>query len=208
MSASAGHRGVMNPGAQRLASLYAESLLEHLSTAQANELHDELAQLTDLLGRTDGAAELLAARGQSRTKRVELIERLFVGRVSDELFRLLGVLAANDRLWLLAHLPRAIEAELDRTLGRVVLEVTSATPMDEPTRRELTDTLSRAIASPCVLHEHVDPDIIGGLVIRIGEKMYDASLAGQIERMAREIGRAKHDETTSHEPHEDNPDSD
>lgn len=196
---------VMNPGAQRLAALYAESLLEHLPAEQANDLLDELTALRELIDQTDGAAEVLAGRGQSRTSRVELIERLFAGRVSDELFRLLGVLAANDRLWLLPHLPRAIEAELDKTLGRVVLEVTTPAAMDEPTRRELTEMLSEAVGSPCVLHEHVDPEIIGGLVIRIGEKVYDASLAGQIERLTREIGQAKPTDTMSHEAREDTP---
>lgn len=174
---------VLDPRRRRLAKTYATALVDLLDTPQAADVLDELRNLTDLIGGIEGAGELLRGLSLSRDKRVALVDRIFAGRISETLHRLLQVLAANDRLDLLRDLPTALEEVLDERAGRIVVDVTTPFPLNDPQRDELRQTLRQALHRECTLKEHVREDLLGGVVLRIGEKVYDASLAGQIDRM-------------------------
>ena len=67
----------------------------------------------------------------------------------------------------------------------MVARVTSAVPLDDTLRGQVVEKLSAALNSQIVLRERVDPALIGGLVIRVGDTVYDSSVAGQLSGMAK-----------------------
>ena len=70
------------------------------------------------------------------------------------------------------------------------VEVTSAIELDEALVRSIGDRIEERTGRRIELTSRVDPDIIGGLVLRVGNKVLDASIHGRLERLRRQIARA------------------
>ncbi len=72
-----------------------------------------------------------------------------------------------------------------RCSGRVVASVRTAVPLDDALRSQISDQLGSLMQKQVRLRESVDPDLIGGMVIRVGDKVYDSSVANRLNKMAR-----------------------
>ncbi len=97
------------------------------------------------------------------------------------------LLATNRRLAILHSVSRAfnelVMAEQNASLARV----TVASAMTKTQKTKLEKTLSDATKRDITIEEIVDPEILGGLVVRIGSKMVDASIAGKLESLRLEL---------------------
>jgi F-type H+-transporting ATPase subunit delta len=89
------------------------------------------------------------------------------------------------------HLIPAVADELERLIresrGITEATVTVARPVDEQERREIAQRLGTLLGKQVVIHTEVDESIIGGIVIRIGDQLMDASVAGRFERLRQEL---------------------
>jgi F-type H+-transporting ATPase subunit delta len=109
------------------------------------------------------------------------------GSTNPELRRMMQMLAERDRLMLLPDIANAF-AELALVASRVMpAEVTTATPLSPETRAALTHALGKATGGDIRLTERVDPEIIGGVVARVGGVVFDASVANQLERLRQKL---------------------
>jgi len=97
--------------------------------------------------------------------------------------RLLGVLAENRRLFALPLVIRAFRAGLAEYRGEVAADVTSARPLAEGQVSTLRQTLARSVGREVTLSTRVDPDLLGGLVVRLGSRMLDSSLRTQLANL-------------------------
>jgi F-type H+-transporting ATPase subunit delta len=97
--------------------------------------------------------------------------------------KVIKVIARNGRLFALP----AVIAEFHRLAaaarGEVSAEVTSATPLSPNQIKTLADTLKQKIGKTVTLTEHVDPSLIGGLVVKVGSRMIDSSLKTKLTAM-------------------------
>ncbi len=173
---------VMDPQAVTLGAVYAEALLESLpDDVPAEEYQRELQDLSRLLSETPGAWTCLTNPACSASQRGERVRRIFAGRVSEPVERLLGVLANNRRLPVLPAIAEQFRTLLDRRNHRQAVTVRSAVPMSESQRDDLRRRLSEALRCDVRLNEAVDPGVVGGLVVQVGDTVYDASVAGGVE---------------------------
>jgi F-type H+-transporting ATPase subunit delta len=120
------------------------------------------------------------------TEKLETLERLFPG-VQPHVMNLLRMLALRERMQLLPAVLQEFVA-LDRE-ARGVLEarVTVARPYDESERADIARRLSSSTGKQVEVHVDVDPGILGGVVVRIGDQLIDASVAGRLERLRHEL---------------------
>ncbi|MCC7283704.1 MAG: F0F1 ATP synthase subunit delta [Acetobacteraceae bacterium] len=95
----------------------------------------------------------------------------------------LRVLAANRRLSQLPAVLAAFEAQLAAKRGQVAAEVTTATALSDPQRAALTASLIQAGHANVRLVEKVDPALLGGLVVKIGSRLYDNSVRTKLQRL-------------------------
>jgi F-type H+-transporting ATPase subunit delta len=93
-----------------------------------------------------------------------------------------------------AHRGHGIGAELDQLVElaaqrreRSVAHVTSASELSDGQRDQLAEKLGRIYGRPIVLHIEVDPGLVGGLVVRVGDEVIDGSTAGRIEALRRQL---------------------
>jgi len=86
------------------------------------------------------------------------------------------VVARNGRLFVLPSIIQQFQQLAAADRGEAAADVTSATPLGEAHRKALADTLKQKLGKTVTLTEHVDPSLIGGLVVKVGSQMIDSSL--------------------------------
>lgn len=112
-----------------------------------------------------------------------------VGAVADSLGahaltrKFLGVLATQRRLPVLRPAVRAFLVALAERRGEVQAEVVSAQPMGETQRKALNEALSGVLGSRIALAERVDPALVGGMIVRVGSRMVDFSIATKLQKL-------------------------
>ncbi|MBK1659997.1 F0F1 ATP synthase subunit delta [Paracraurococcus ruber] len=103
--------------------------------------------------------------------------------VGTEVRNLIGVLVANRRLAALPQVAQAFGALLAARRGQQTAHVTSAHPLSDTQRAQLSARLTEAGFSGVKLSEQVDPSILGGLILRIGSRLYDNSIKSKLQRL-------------------------
>src|SRR6056297_3157475 len=182
---------VLDTGAEQLGRTYASALLGAASAADTVE-----AVLDDLRGVVDEAlagnpafAAALQSPQISAEEKTRVLERVFGEQVHPLLLRFLKVMAQRQRLYYLPAIRRAAENLYDEHLGRVVAEVRTAVPLDDGLRSQTAERLEGVLAKRVRLQEVVDETVLGGLVVRVGDTVFDGSVSGQLTAMARETRR-------------------
>jgi len=103
--------------------------------------------------------------------------------IGDEVRKLVGVLVNNRRLSHLPAVATAFGAKLAERRGQQVAHVTSAFPLTDTQRAQIVARLTESGISGVKLAETLDPTILGGLIVRIGSRLYDNSLKSKLQRM-------------------------
>nr|WP_256476258.1 ATP synthase F1 subunit delta [Siccirubricoccus soli] len=103
--------------------------------------------------------------------------------IGAEVRNLVGVLIHNRRLSKLPDVAAAFGAELAARRGQQVAEVTSAHALTDTQRAQIAARLTEAGFSGVKLVERVDPAILGGLIVRIGSRLYDNSIKSKLQRL-------------------------
>jgi len=179
---------VMDPQSEALAEVYAQGLLDCLpADDQAEQAAEQLEGVVGLLESVEGFGRLLTAGTLSLQERLGVIQRVFGGRILLALESLLGLLNRRDRLFLLPQVSASFRRLLDRREGKVEVFVTSAAPLDARQRAGVASLVAEELGAEAVLHLRVDPSLVGGLRLRIGDRSYDATLAGRLAALRRGI---------------------
>ena len=93
------------------------------------------------------------------------------------------VVARNGRLFALPAIVRSFQEMAAKARGEIAADVTSATPLSAAQVKTLADTLKAKIGKSVTLSQHVDPSLIGGLVVKVGSQMIDSSLKTKLTAM-------------------------
>ncbi len=103
--------------------------------------------------------------------------------LGDLVRRFVGVVATNGRLFALIPMLRDFQTLLSRHKGEVVAKVVSAMPLSDPQTQALAAALAGAAGRPVIVEAAVDADLIGGLKVRIGSRLVDASLKAKLQNL-------------------------
>ena len=156
-----------------------------------DQVQGDVAALKALLLQSGELRAFLAARAYASP--VKLSGLLAVAKslkLNDLTAKTLGVLAANGRL---DHLPAFITAfnkRYDAHKGIVNAEVISAVPLTAEQLQDLNTTLGKALGHQAAISTSVDPAILGGLKVRVGSRLFDASLKTKLDSLKFALKRA------------------
>lgn len=179
---------VMDPTADLIAQTYAQALLDTMADeAAAEKIASQLESLVRSLDDTEEFQSLLSSAVLNRDRQEELIRRIFHDRVNESIEALLVALARRGRLMLLGAVCAWLRKLLTARQGRLEVTLTTATKLSKKQFNSVADTLSKSLESPVELHTKVDCDILGGVVVRIGDRVYNASLAERLQNMQKQI---------------------
>lgn len=175
--------------------VYARALLEMAQErGRVDEVADEMDQLGELFKAEPQLRRLLSGRVLGKAERAASLQRLFEGRVSDTVYRFLQVLNQRDRLDKLPGIASAFADLVAEERGLIEVDIYVPQRLDATEAKEVAAALSKALGKEAVLHQYVDESLIGGLKIRVGDRLIDGSVATQLKLMRRrliEAGREK-----------------
>lgn len=171
--------------ASGLASRYATALFELAAERNAlDEVALDLASLEEAVAQSPDLGRVLRSPIISRDDQARAMEAL-AGRLGlgGIVRNFLGVLSEQRRLAALSGVVSAFKQQLARHRGEETAEVTSAVPLDEDQMAGVREAVARYAGRPVQLTAAVDPALLGGIVVRIGSRMIDASLKTKLQNL-------------------------
>jgi F-type H+-transporting ATPase subunit delta len=183
-------------GAARVARIYAEALMNVAENRdQADAIGDELHSLVHDLFQAEPKLEaLLATPVIKRAKKEPLIRSAFEGKSSDLMLDFLLVLNKHDRLGLLRDLHFAYRELRDKRAKRLRVVVRSAVPLTLEQQADLKQTLEATTKLEPVLDLRIDPDLLGGMVVQVGDELFDNTVRTRIETLRNQLlARSSHE---------------
>lgn len=182
--ANARHETVLDITAQQIARVYAQALLGAAESAgQLDEVVEAVDSLVhDVLQPHPGLERLLTSALISGEEKEGTLERVFGGRASQVVLSFLKVLGRHGRLDLLRDVRRELRAAYNKRHNQIDVEIRVARDLADTTRQELQQTLAARFGAKPIMNVKVDPSLIAGVVIRVGDTVYDASVATRFRR--------------------------
>ena len=141
----------------------------------------DLKRLRDALGHED--LQALAEHPAVPYADKERVLRRVVGDVSDEALNLVLLMVRRGRPRAIPRMVEHFAALLRRERGVALAEVRTALPLEEAQRTAVTDRLGELTGDEIEINEVVDESLIGGITVRIGDRLYDASVRNRLERL-------------------------
>jgi F-type H+-transporting ATPase subunit delta len=172
-------------GVSGLAGRYAAALFELADERHAlDAVAGDLRELRAMIAASGDLVRLLRTPVVSRDEQGKAIAAIALHAGLSDLTRdFLGVVARNRRLF---AVPAMIEAYLKRLAdrrGEITAEVTVAQPLDEARQAALLEQLRRAIGARVAVDLRIDPALLGGMIVKVGSRMVDASLNSRLRRL-------------------------
>lgn len=175
----------IDAGHQHLGTVYAKALLGAAEKAgQADQVVDELEAIVgDVLTKLPQLDEALKTPRLTHEERLPILEKAFSGRISNTTLTFLKVVSKHGRLDCLRAIAKSARKVLNTVRGRVEVIVETAYPLSNPIRDRIIDRLTKLLGQQVILSTAVNDDLLGGLVVRVGDTVYDASLASRLKKM-------------------------
>ncbi len=172
-------------GAGGVAGRYASALYELADSANSlDAVAGDLRTLGSMLEVSDDFARMVSSPVLTRDEQIAAVTALAEKAGFDALtVKFVGLLAQNRRLGALGSTVGAFLSQLAARRGEVTAEVTSAQAMKPEHLDAVTKALSDSLGSKVALEARVDPALIGGMVLRVGSKMIDSSLATKLQKL-------------------------
>lgn len=174
-----------------VARSYADTLFELAGRHEGVEAFGAGVEAVAALMDDPAAREFLVTPRVSAADRKAVLARSLEGVVPPMLLRFLQVVVDKGRQRLLPRIAAAYREMLERHLGRRHMEVTVARPLSPVDEEDLVAQLSSAAGATVIPHVKVRPAIIGGIVIREGDTVYDGSVRRQLDAMRRRLMAAE-----------------
>jgi len=171
----------------RLARVYAEALLAAATKANlADDVGEELSSVADgVLKPNPKIVEFFNSAAVSRNAKLPILKAAFdkPGGPSILFRKFLGVLNQNGRLGLIRDIAATYHTLRDQQGNRVRVKVRTAAALDDAQLASLTATLQTTLKQEPILNVTIDPDLLGGLVVQIGDRVYDTSVKSRLETL-------------------------
>ncbi|HVL94710.1 MAG TPA: ATP synthase F1 subunit delta [Solirubrobacteraceae bacterium] len=174
---------------EELATVYARSLHEAAQDADRFDVvREQIGQLADALeSDRDLQVFLFSPYFSSEEKKQGL--RKAVSDADDLVANFLELLVENHRMPALFRIRRELDRLWDEEHRMLPVEITSAVELDEQVVKRIGDRIGEQTGRTVELTAQVDPDVLGGLVVRVGNTVLDASIRHRLEQLRKQVSR-------------------
>jgi F-type H+-transporting ATPase subunit delta len=177
---------------EEIAKVYSRALFE---VAQEHDVldrvHDELGEFADAL-EDEGNSELrlffFSPYFSSEEKR-DAVAKVVTG-ADERLVNFLELLAERHRMPALPRIRHAFEALWAEEHKLLAVSVTAAVELDEELVKSIGERIEEQTGRTVELSSDVDPDVLGGLIVRVGNMVLDASVRNRLERIRKQVAKA------------------
>lgn len=183
---------VFDTDQQQLGDVYAKALLgAGAKSGSVDQLVEELQAVANAVSELPKLSAALESPRVDTAAKTGLLEKAFGGKVSKDLMNFLKVTASKGRLDCLSAISSSAVRLNDELAGRVSGTLTTAEPVTHDVVERVAEKISGQIGRKVRLEPVVDASIIGGMVVRVGDTVYDGSVISQLDQVkARATKRA------------------
>ena len=152
---------------------------------------DQYGPLIDVVAAAVQADERVATALESprvsKTAKSQILERALKGEAPREFVRFLQAVVRRGRQGLLGEIAHEYQALLDQKLNRVHAGVTLASEVDARTQKQFVERLAKALGRDVRAFFRADPKILGGVVVKVGDRIYDGSVRRRLTALQRRM---------------------
>lgn len=170
--------------ARNYAEALFESALNHGATEEFGEAIETVSVLVD--EHPDFRLFLETPRVDAADKK-KVVREVFGDRLPSQVVNFVLLTIDKRRQRILREIAREYMDLVDEHLDRAHVEVAVARPLDDATTNEIGQRLSAMLGKTAIPHVRVQPELLGGIVVRSGDTIYDGSLRRRLERMRRQL---------------------
>lgn len=175
---------VVNTDRQHLGRVYAQALIAAAGKAgKVESVVSELGSLVEVLGKLPKLKAMLESPRVGADDKSRIIDKAIGSKASPELVRFVKVVTARGRADCLAAICQAARAQCDEAAQRVQAQMITAQPVDDGVRRQVAEQMKKLLGKTVEVNASVDPEILGGLIVRVGDTVYDGSLRNQLNQI-------------------------
>jgi F-type H+-transporting ATPase subunit delta len=171
----------------RAAIRYAKAILEiAVSSGKANQVNDDMKSIVDTVNASADLKEFLSSPIIASDLKMNALTEVF-GSVQAETKSLFRLLQENKRFEILAAIATQFNAQFDEMNGVEVANVTTAFPITAELEAKILAKAATISTKKITIQNTIDPSIIGGFILRIGDKQYNASVSNRLQELKREF---------------------
>ena len=172
---------------EEIAQVYARSLFEVAKEqGKLDVVKEQLGQFADALDENRELATFFFAPYFSTQEKEDGLGRLLDG-ADPVVANFLELLIENHRMPVVFRVRRAYDALWEEENQLLPVTITSAVALDEATVKSIGDAIGRQTGQQVELTADVDPDVLGGLIVRVGNSILDASIRNRLENLRRSV---------------------
>jgi ATP synthase F1 delta subunit len=174
---------------EEVADVYARALFEvALERKKLDEIHEQLGQFADAMNKSSDLRRFFFSPYFSTGEKKDALKKAVVG-ADDAITNFLEALIERHRMPVIFRIRGRFE-EMWREEHKVLpVRVTSAVKLDDKTVNEIGQTIGQQVGRQVELSSSVDPEIIGGIVLRVGNFVLDASIRNRLEQLRKQVAQ-------------------
>jgi F-type H+-transporting ATPase subunit delta len=165
-----------------IARNYAEALF-----AAGDGFGELLDGVTGAIQSDEHIVTVLESPRVSKAAKGQILERALKGEAPREFVKFLQAVVRRGRQGLLPEMAQQYQVLLDEKLNRVHAGVTLATDADSRTQKQVVDRLAKALGREVRAYFRSDPRILGGVVVRVGDRIFDGSVRRRLSALQRRM---------------------
>jgi F-type H+-transporting ATPase subunit delta len=175
---------------EEIARVYADALFEAAKDSdKLDEIHGELDQFTDAMNESNDLRVFFFSPYFSSDEKKKAIGETVSG-ASGEFTNFLELLAEKHRMPAIFHIRRRFDELWAEAMKRLEVTLTSAVELDQSVVDEVGKEVERQTDRTIDMQAEVDPEILGGIVLRVGNRVLDASVRSKLEKLRKEVASA------------------
>lgn len=170
-----------------IARRYAGAFFSYINANHASsaaKIWDELSALASLCSTNSDFANVVKNPTISHEEKLAIFSALKKsGKISDELYKFIAVLIEKKRLILLADIDKSVKQFIMEAENKLEAEAIFAEAASDAVKKELVKRLEHLTGKTIVLKDKIDPSVIGGVKVKLGSRLYDATIKGQLDKL-------------------------
>jgi F-type H+-transporting ATPase subunit delta len=175
---------------EEIAEVYARALFEVATEHDAlDRIHDELGEFADALAENRDMQLFFFSPYFSSQEKKEGIAKLVSG-AEERFVNFLELLAERHRMPVLFRIRRSFDSLWAEENKLLPVSVTSAVELDDKLVENIGERIKEQTGRKIELSSNVDPDVLGGLVLQVGNMVLDASVRSRLERLRKQVAAA------------------
>jgi F-type H+-transporting ATPase subunit delta len=175
---------------EEIAQVYARSLFEVASEAdKLDTVRDQLGAFADALHESRELQTFFFSPYFSTEEKKDGLDRTVTG-ADETLTNFLEVLVENHRMPVIFRVRRELDRLWQEANQLLPVQITSAVTLDDSVATRIGDEIGRQTGRRVQLTSTVDPDVIGGVVLRVGNSILDASIRTRLEALRKQVAKA------------------